>query len=116
MTMPLSGFRSFINRNVSAKTAMTFAVGAVMVAGITGFTHVANDIYPELTTVSVTSEEVRTVTVVDVEPITLGPDTITVSGSAGTVIPDVVTVSGSGGVTLPAANVITVSGSAGVTL
>jgi hypothetical protein len=99
-----------------AKTAMTLAVGAVMVAGITGFTFVENQLHPSLTTVSATTEEVRTVTLVDVEPTPSNFETVTVSGSAGTVIPDVVPVSGSGGVTLPDANVITVSGSAGVTL
>jgi hypothetical protein len=102
MSMPLSGFQSFINRNMRAKTAMTLAVGAVMVAGITGFTFVENQLHPSLTTVSATTEEVRTVTLVDVEPTPSNFETVTVSGS--------------GGVTLPAVNVITVSGSAGVTL
>jgi DNA-binding beta-propeller fold protein YncE len=97
MSVFTSGLSSFINRNVHAKTALTLAMGVVLVSGITGFTHVVNEVYPDLTTVSATYEESRTVTVVDVEPV--ATNTITVSGSGGTTLP-AATVSGSAGVNL----------------
>jgi hypothetical protein len=132
MTTTKNRLASFINDNFKGTRVTAVAVGALMIAGIAGFSsldaHLNGNESPVVTVAqaiaspfhaSDTSELVSVSDVSDAKP-----QVVTVSGSAGINLSDetktIVTGGESGGLVLPmetvAPNVITVSGSAGINL